>query len=54
MAPVLCGFVGALLGAYGGLKGEWPAITVMVLATVGFALAYGLALAVIVNSLGGI
>lgn len=54
MGPLVCGLVGAFLGAYSGFKGEWPAITCLVFAGVGFALAYGLALGVLVHSLGGI
>lgn len=54
MAPLLCGFVGGLLGAYWGFKGEWPAVTIIVFACVGFAVAYGLALGILIKSLGGI
>jgi hypothetical protein len=54
MGPVVCGMVGALLGAYTGFKGEWPAVTIFVFAGVGFALAYGLAFGILVRSLGGL
>lgn len=54
MAPLLCSFVGSLLGAYWGFKGDWPAVTIMVFACVGFGAAYGLALGIVVNSLAGI
>jgi hypothetical protein len=54
MAPLLCGFIGGLFGAYWGFKGEWPAVTIMVFACAGFAAAYGLALAVVVDRLSGI
>lgn len=54
MAPVLCGFVGGILGAYWGFKGEWPAVTIMVFACAGFAVAYGAALGIMINSLGAV
>jgi hypothetical protein len=54
MAPLLCGFVGALVGALWGYKGEWPAVTIMVFASLGFALLYGLAVGVTLKSLGGV
>jgi len=54
MAPLLCGFVGGLLGAYWGVRGEWPAVTILLFACVGFVLAYGAALGIVVKSLGGL
>lgn len=54
MGFVIGGFLGAFPGAFWAFKGEQPAFGIIVFALLGFALFYGLGLAVEIRALGGL
>lgn len=50
MAPLLCGLTGGLVAAYLAFKHEWPAVSVLAFAAVGFVAMYGLGAFVIART----
>lgn len=41
MVPLLSGLCGSFLAAYLAFKHEWPGITILAFAALGFAILYG-------------
>lgn len=42
MVPLISGFCGGFVAAYLAFKHEWPAVSILIFSTLGFAAMYGL------------
>ena len=54
MTPIALGFVGTLVGFYIALKGERPALGLLLFASLGFMLGYGSGVGFTAYTLGGL
>lgn len=51
MAPLLSGLCGGFVAAYLAFKHEWPGISILVFATLGFLAMYGIGVLIVARAI---